>query len=133
MGQYYAKELRAQHDEALTPQGRDHESHRPWHALEPRETSRLTAIVACAGTTTKDTGPPFICAEGDEIVQCSGHAANQSTTQGACLAIVEQFAPAPGPSSAACLMILHDTGSWPCAAPGLTFAEEDRNPPSHPR
>jgi hypothetical protein len=62
--------------------------------------------VACAGTTTKDTEPPFICAEGDEIVQCSGHGTNQSTTQGACLSIDEQFAPASGPSPAACLIIL---------------------------
>jgi hypothetical protein len=58
--------------------------HRPWHALERRETSHLTAIVACAGTTkdTKDTGPPFICAGCDEIVQPSGHGANQTITQG---------------------------------------------------
>jgi len=28
--------------------------------------------VACAGTTTKDTGPPFIYAEYSEIVQRSG-------------------------------------------------------------
>jgi hypothetical protein len=44
--------------------------HRPWHALEPRETSHLTAMVACAGTTSEDTEPPFIYAEFDEIV-CS--------------------------------------------------------------
>jgi hypothetical protein len=87
MGQYYAKESRAQHDEALTPQGRDHESPASsvartrtpgdvpsngycglcWHHPPPKTPDHLLF------------GPAAEC---DEIVQPLGHGANQTTTQG---------------------------------------------------
>lgn len=86
--------------------------HRPWHALERRETSRQRLLWLVLAP------PNHLLFAQSAIVQRPGHSANQTTSRGAIRFIVRRFAPVSEPSTAAGLMILHDTGCWPYA-PGL--------------